>query len=90
MDKLIARAQNIHRDSIILDSHIDIHLTYSKPDKHYGTNTPTQWNVKKMQEGMVDVAWLVVFSSQGSLDKEGYKKAYQIGVWFSLKIKVSR
>ena len=40
-------------------------------------NTPTQFNLPKMMEGKLDVAWLVVYTAQGELNEEGYEAAYE-------------
>ena len=39
-------------------------------------NTDTQFNLPKMIEGGLDVAWLVVYTAQGELNEEGYEAAY--------------
>ena len=35
----------------------------------------TRVNLPKVQKGGLDVAWFVVYTGQGTLDEEGYKKA---------------
>jgi membrane dipeptidase/D-alanyl-D-alanine dipeptidase len=39
-------------------------------------NLETQVSLPKMKVGGLDVAWFIVYTGQGSLDKEGYEKAY--------------
>ena len=38
-------------------------------------DTDTQVNLPKMERGGLDVAWFIVYTGQGELTKEGYKKA---------------
>ena len=40
-------------------------------------NTDTQFNLPNMIQGELDVAWLVVYTAQGELNKEGYEDAYE-------------
>jgi len=40
-------------------------------------NTDTQVNLPKMEGGGLDVGWFIVYTGQGSLDKEGYEGALE-------------
>jgi microsomal dipeptidase-like Zn-dependent dipeptidase len=62
---------------ITIDTHIDINVDNFTDSLNYTMNTPTQFNLPKMMEGKLDVAWLVVYTAQGELNEEGYKAAYE-------------
>ena len=62
-------------DIITTDTHIDINVSNFTDLLNYTMNTDTQFNLSKMIEGAMDVAWLVVYTAQGELDAEGYKSA---------------
>lgn len=74
---LIAKAKKIHADVITLDTHDDINTANFTEAVNYTQNLPTQVNLPKMKQGGLDVAWLIVYTAQGDLNEEGYKKAYQ-------------
>ncbi|MBL6655235.1 MAG: dipeptidase [Flavobacteriaceae bacterium] len=61
---------------ITVDSHIDINVLNFTDSLNYTMNTDTQFNLPKMIEGGLDVAWLVVYTAQGELNEEGYEAAY--------------
>jgi membrane dipeptidase len=73
---LIAKAQKIHREVITLDTHDDINTANFTETVNYTQNLPTQVNLPKMRQGGLDVAWLIVYTGQGELNEDGYKKAY--------------
>ena len=60
-----------------IDTHIDINVANFTDSLNYTMNTDTQFNLPKMIEGDLDVAWLVVYTAQGDLDEEGYKAGYE-------------
>ncbi|MFL2999361.1 MAG: dipeptidase [Cytophagales bacterium] len=62
---------------ITIDTHIDINVDNFTDSLNYTMNTPTQFNLPKMMEGKLDVAWLVVYTAQGELNEEGYEAAYE-------------
>ena len=74
---LIAKAKQIHRDVITLDTHVDINTANFTETVNYTQNLPTQVNLPKMRQGGLDVAWFIVYTAQGELTEEGYRKAYQ-------------
>ena len=74
---LIAKAQNIHKDVITLDTHDDINTSNFTEDRNYSQDLPTQVNIPKMQKGGLDVAWFIVYTGQGPLTDEGYAAAYK-------------
>jgi membrane dipeptidase len=71
------RAKKIHESVITIDTHNDINVKNFTDELNYTQNLDTQVNLPKMEEGGLDVSWLIVYTGQGDLDKDGYKKAYQ-------------
>ena len=65
---LIARARAIHERVITLDTHNDINTAHFTPDCNYTQRLTTQVNLPKMQEGGLDVSFLIVYVGQGPLD----------------------
>ena len=74
---LVANAKKIHREVITLDTHDDINTANFTDQVNYTQNLPTQVNLPKMRQGGLDVAWFIVYTGQGELTEEGYRKAYQ-------------
>ena len=60
---------------ITIDTHDDINVINFTDSLNYSMNTDTQVNLPKMEAGGLDVAWFVVYTGQGNLDKEGYEAA---------------
>ena len=73
---LIAKAKKIHEEVITLDTHVDIDTKNFTEAVNYTQTLPTQVDLPKMKQGGLDVAWLIVYTGQGELNEEGYKKAY--------------
>jgi membrane dipeptidase len=73
---LVEKARKIHREVITLDTHVDIDTKNFTETVNYTQNLPTQVNLPKMRQGGLDVSWLIVYTGQGELNDEGYKKAY--------------
>lgn len=71
------RAKEIHKSVITIDTHNDINVKNFTDKVNYTQNLDNQVNLPKMIAGGLDVTWLIVYTGQGNLDKEGYKKAYQ-------------
>lgn len=69
-------ARAIHERVITLDTHDDINTSNFTEEVNYTQRLNTQVNIPKMQEGGLDVAWLVVYTGQGDLTEEGYARAY--------------
>jgi membrane dipeptidase len=74
---LIAKAKKIHAEVITLDTHNDIDTGNFTESKNYTQNLATQVNLPKMKQGGLDVSWMIVYTGQGELNEEGYKKAYE-------------
>lgn len=73
---LIEKAKKIHAEVITLDTHNDIDTKNFTDAVNYTQNLPTQVNLPKMKQGGLDVSWMIVYTGQGELNEEGYKKAY--------------
>jgi len=69
------KAQLIHLKTTTLDTHNDIDVKNFTDSLNYSQNTDTQVNLHKMQAGALDVAWFIVYTKQGDLTPDGYKKA---------------
>ena len=74
-EKLIQKAQRIHLQVTTLDTHDDINVKFFTDSLNYSQNTNTQVNLPKMEQGALDVAWFILYTGQGELNAEGYKKA---------------
>jgi len=55
-----AKAEQIHKNIMTLDTHDDINVANFTPEKNYTQNLPTQVNLPKMNAGGLDVAWFIV------------------------------
>jgi membrane dipeptidase len=75
-EKLVKKAKDIHEKAITIDTHNDINVANFTPEKNYTQRLNTQVNLPKMQEGGLDVSWLIVYTGQGELSPDGYAKAY--------------
>ena len=73
--QLIQKAQRIHLLTTTIDTHDDINVKNFTDSINYSQDTETQVNLPKMQRGALDVAWFIVYTGQGDLTAEGYKKA---------------
>ncbi|MDA7778010.1 dipeptidase [Flavobacteriaceae bacterium] len=73
--QLLQKAQRIHLKSLTLDTHDDINVANFTEQLNYTMDTDTQVNIPKMEAGGMDVAWFIVYTGQGELNAEGYKKA---------------
>ena len=61
---LDARARAIHERVMTLDTHVDINPGNFTADNSYADRLDTQVNVPKMEEGGLDVAFLIVYVGQ--------------------------
>jgi membrane dipeptidase len=77
---LIDRARGIHERVITLDTHDDINPAHFLPECNYTQRLTTQVNLPKMQEGGLDVSFMIVYVGQGPLTPEGYAGAYREAV----------
>ena len=77
-EEIVAKAKEIHKAVITLDTHDDINTKNFTAEKNYTKKLEgVQVDLPKMKEGGLDVAWFIVYTGQGELDDAGYKKAYE-------------
>ncbi len=74
---LVAKASKIHEKVITLDTHNDINASNFTDTVNYTQDLNTQVNLPKMKAGGLDVSWMIVYTGQGEMTDEGYKRAYQ-------------
>ncbi len=74
-DDLIQKAKIIHSNVITLDTHNDIDVKNFTDNLNYSQKTNSQVNLPNMIKGGLDVSWLIVYTGQGELNKDGYRKA---------------
>jgi len=68
-------AEQIHNNVITIDTHDDIDINNFTDSLNYTSDTDTQVNLPKMNKGGLDVSWFIVYTGQGDLNTEGFKKA---------------
>ena len=74
-NELTKLARSIHQKVVTIDTHNDIDVRNFTDSINYTQNLPTQVNLPKMEEGGLDVSWLIVYTAQDSLTPDGYEKA---------------
>ncbi|RRQ48317.1 membrane dipeptidase [Maribacter algicola] len=74
VESLEEKAMRIHENVITLDTHDDINVANFTDSINYTQRLNTQINLPKMEEGGLDVAWLIVYTGQDTLTAEGYTK----------------
>lgn len=74
--EILAKAIEIHKNVMTLDTHCDINVTNFTDSINYTQKLTSQVNLPKMNEGGLDVPWFVVYTGQGTLDADGYQAAY--------------
>jgi len=79
-EKTVEQARDIHERVITLDTHADINTGNFTEDQNYTMDLSTQVTLPKMEEGGLDVVWLVVYTGQDTLSEEGYAAAYENAV----------
>ena len=72
---LIKKARKIHESVITLDTHIDIDVDNFTTGRNYTDELDTQVNLPNMEKGGLDVCWLIVYTGQGELNRDGYDAA---------------
>lgn len=66
----------IHKNVISIDTHVDMDVANFTKDRNYTHDLPTQVTLSKMKEGGLDAVFFIVYTRQGPLTSQGYKKAY--------------
>ena len=74
-ENLEAKIDRIHSEAITIDTHNDINTANFTDSINYTQRLDTQVNLPKMNEGGLDVSWLIVYTGQGELTEAGYEKA---------------
>ncbi|NNK11540.1 MAG: membrane dipeptidase [Flavobacteriaceae bacterium] len=74
-EALTAKAREIHEKVITIDTHDDINVKNFTDSINYTQRLETQLNIPKMEEGGLDVAWLIVYTGQDSLTPTAYARA---------------
>lgn len=77
---LIAKARKIHEKVITLDTHNDINVSNFTDTVNYTQDLNTQVNLPKMKSGGLDVSWMIVYTGQGEMNDEAYKRAYDSAI----------
>jgi len=75
VESLEEKAKRIHEKIITIDTHNDININNFTDSINYTQRLETQVNLPKMEEGGLDVTWLIVYTGQDTLTTEGYAKA---------------
>lgn len=78
--ELVERARGIHARVITLDTHDDINPANFTAEQNYTMDLNTQVTLSKMEDGGLDVSWLIVYVGQGVCDLQGYDVAYEQAV----------
>ena len=73
---LIAKAKDIHKRVMTVDTHCDINVRNFTDTINYTQRLSSQVNLPKMIEGGLDVPWFIVYTGQDSLTDKGFAKAY--------------
>ncbi len=68
-------AAAIHKRIMTVDTHVDIDVGNFTHDHNYTQPLATQVDLPKIEEGDLDVVWLIVYTGQGELTAEGYAAA---------------
>ena len=76
-DELLAKAKEIHKRVMVLDTHNDINIKNFTDSINYTQELDNQVNLPKMKKGGLDVSWFIVYTGQGELSPQGYDKAYK-------------
>ena len=84
---LTSRARAIHERVITLDTHNDIDPLDFTPGCNYTMRLSTQVNLPKMEEGGLDVSFLIVYVGQSNppqvadaFEPAGYERAYRAAI----------
>lgn len=76
-EALVEKARQIHDKVITIDTHVDFDVRTFTTEKNYTHDLPIQVDLPKMEAGGLDAIFLIVYTGQGELNEEGFKKAYE-------------
>ncbi|WP_291865341.1 dipeptidase [Maribacter sp.] len=79
-ETLEEKVQRVHQQVITIDTHNDINVANFTDSINYTQRLDSQVNLPKMEEGGLDVSWLIVYTGQDSLSVNGYKRAKENAV----------
>jgi hypothetical protein len=68
--ELIAKATEIHKRVLTIDTHNDISVRNFTDSINYTQELDNQVNLPKMKKGGLDVSWFIVYTGQGDLNEE--------------------
>lgn len=74
-EQQVARAREIHRRVLTIDTHDDIPFDFATPEVDPGVRGQRQVDLPRMREGGLDVAFFIVFVGQTPRTPENYEKA---------------
>lgn len=79
-ERLLEKAEKIHREVLVLDSHVDTPLMLFRDEFDIGQyndarNRGGKLDFPRMEEGGLDAAFFAVYVGQGALNPEAYKAA---------------
>jgi len=69
------KVDRIHAEAVTIDTHNDINTANFTDSINYTQRLDNQVNLPKMEEGGLDVSWLIVYTGQEELNEAGYLKA---------------
>jgi membrane dipeptidase len=78
--ELLAKATEIHKRVMTLDTHNDINVNNFTDSINYTQELDNQVNLPKMIKGGLDVSWFIVYTGQGDLTDEGFDNAYKSAI----------
>ena len=79
-DSLVARAREIHKRVISVDTHVDIPFQYATEFADPGKRDAFRVDYPKMKEGGLDAVFFIVYVGQGSRDMEGTETAKELAL----------
>lgn len=74
-ESLEDKALRIHKKILTIDTHNDININNFTDSVNYTQRLSTQVNLPKMEEGGLDVSWMIVYTGQDTLSPQGYMDA---------------
>jgi microsomal dipeptidase-like Zn-dependent dipeptidase len=74
-DQLQARARALQKRIVAFDSHLDVPFDYGSPGLDAGTDGTTQFDLPKVERGLLKGAALAIFVPQGPRTPEGIEQA---------------
>ncbi len=76
-ETVLEKAKRIHDNVITIDTHVDFDVRNFTSETNYTQELPIQVDLPKMNAGGLDAVFLIVYTGQGELTDDGYKKAYE-------------